>query len=123
MSTDQPASDFVWSNEIAQQYLLSNEIVLRAIQDPGKTNTKSARKETIYPQVKALAVQYYDRFKEKGFPNLPANKSRTTDLITIVLINLSKQMDKTSVREDFHLYSKADSSKFTSSVMMIMLAS
>jgi hypothetical protein len=111
MSTDQPASDFAWSNEIAQQYLLSNEIVLRAIQDPGKTNTKSARKETIYPKVKALAAQYYDHFKEKGFPNLPANKSRTTDLITTLLINLRKQMDKTSVREDFRLYSNADSSK------------
>ena len=111
MSTDRPASDFAWSNEIAQQYLLSNEIVRRAIQDPGKTNTKSARKETIYPKVKALAAQYYDHFKEKGFPNLPANKSRTTDLITTLLINLRKQMDKTSVREDFRLYSTADSSK------------
>ncbi|KAL3782126.1 hypothetical protein HJC23_005388 [Cyclotella cryptica] len=109
MSTDQPPSDFAWSNEIAQQYLLPNETVLRAIHDPGKTNTKSACKETIYPQVKALATQYYACFKEKGFPNLPANKSRTTDLITTLIINLRKQMDKTSVREDFRIYSNAES--------------
>ena len=42
MSTDQPASDFAWSNEIAQQNLFSNEIVLRAIQDPGKTSDSEA---------------------------------------------------------------------------------
>ena len=68
MSTDQPASDFAWSNEIAQQYLLSNEIVLRAIQDPGKTNTKSARKETIYPKVKVLAAQFMTALKRRVFP-------------------------------------------------------
>ena len=90
-----------WTTDKCINFLLPNTVDLTTIQDVGKISTKSDSREIVYPLVKKLAGKFYDHFRDNGFPNLPANKSRTTDVITMMIINMRKHLDKALVREDF----------------------
>jgi hypothetical protein len=94
-------AELTWTSYSCRIFLLPNDTILTATQDVGKVSTKSDSREIVYPQVKKVAGKFYDNFHEKGFPNLPANKSRTTDVITKMIINMLKHNNKASVREDF----------------------
>jgi hypothetical protein len=115
-------AELTYITDSCRTFLLPNDTVLAAIQDVGKVSIKSDPREIVYPLVKKLAGKFHDNFHEKGFLNLPANKSQTTDIITLMIINMHKHLDKASIREDFcSIKTVADSQKSTSCATMTQL--
>ena len=74
---------------------------MKALQDPGKINSKDKAQLIVYPELKKYSLSIAKLWKAKQFPHMPQNISQAKDAIAGLLIKRRNLVDATSVNETF----------------------